>query len=97
MSNECTINVGSVAMVSIDSISVGERARKEMGNLNDMELSLKESGLITPLAVKLNADGSYQLLAGERRFRILQKNQVPVVPVRVYEDELSEFEMLVIE
>ena len=93
---ECSINVGRVAMVSLELITVGERARKEMGNLTDMESSLKESGLITPLAVKMEGDG-YTLLAGERRFRILQKNQVPIVPVRIYEEDLSDFEMLVIE
>jgi len=93
----CTINVGQVAMVNISDIIVGDRARTEMGNLTDMEESLKESGLISPLAVKKDGNGKYILLAGERRFRVLSKNEVPVIPVRVYEDNLSELEMLVIE
>jgi len=40
-----TINVGKVAMVPITSIEIGERARQEMGDLQDLENSLKESGL----------------------------------------------------
>ena len=92
-----TINVGKVAMVPITSIEIGERARQEMGDLQDLENSLKESGLIQPLAVKLLENGKYLLLAGERRYTVLLTNQVLEVPVRIYEGELSELEMKVIE
>lgn len=91
------INVGQVGMIDPNSIILTERARKEMGDLNSLELDMKESGLISPLAVKDNHDGTYTLLAGERRYTILMKNQVPQIPVRIYNDNLSELEMKVIE
>ena len=92
-----TIDVGKVAMVPIADIEVGERARQEMGDLVDLEDSLKKSGLIQPLAVRQFEDGKILLLAGERRFTVLLKNQVPMVPVRIYERDLTDLEMKVIE
>ena len=92
-----SINVGKVAMVPTVSIEVGERARQEMGDLQDLEDSLKKSGLIQPLAVREVEEGKYLLLAGERRYTILLANKVSLVPVRIYEEELSILEIKVIE
>ena len=92
-----TISVGKVAMIPVESITVSERARQVMGDLDGLELNMKESGLISPLAVKDNKDGTYLLLAGERRYTVLQRNEVLEIPVRIYEDELTELEMKIIE
>jgi len=93
-----TISVGRVGMIPTTSIIVSEdRAREIMGDLDELESSMKESGLISPLAVKDNKDGTYKLLAGERRFTIISRNQVPEVPVRIYDQDLSDIEMKVIE
>lgn len=92
-----TISVGKVAMVPLKSILISDRARQEMGDLTGLEENMKESGLIQPLAVKLNQDGTYRLLAGERRLTILERNQIEEVPVRIYEEDLTELEMRVIE
>ncbi len=92
------IEVGQVAMVPTTDIEIdSNRARKEMGDLDEMESTLKESGLITPLAVKCLSDGRYKLLAGERRFLVLQKNKVPTIPVRIYPEDISNIEMKSIE
>ena len=91
------IEVGEVAMVPLAAIQVGERARQEMGDLNDMEASMKASGLISPLAVKRLDNEEYFLLAGERRYMILQKNKVETIPVRIFNHDLSELEMKSIE
>ena len=90
------IDVGKVAMVSIDDIEVGERFREEMGDLVDFELNLKKSGLISPLAVKENGDG-FLLLAGERRYTILKKNKIEVVPVRIFPTGITPVEIREIE
>ena len=93
-----TISVGRVGMIPIESVMVtADRAREDMGDLNALELNMKESGLISPLAVKDLKDGTYQLLAGERRFTVLIRNQVPEIPARIYEEELTELEMKIIE
>lgn len=91
------IKVGRVEMVPSELIVIGERARKEMGDLVGLEGNMKESGLITPLAMRQNTDGTYLLLAGERRFTVLKKNNVPLIPARVYEIDLTELEIKIIE
>ena len=92
-----TISVGKVAMIPITNIEVGERARQEMGDLEGLEDSLKKSGLIQPLAVRELGNGKYFLLAGERRYTVLLMNQIKEIPVRIYENELSDLEMKMIE
>ena len=89
------INVGKVAMIPISSISIGDRARQDLGDLELLEHSLKESGLIQPLAVEKIKD-EYWLVAGERRYTVLLSNQVTEVPVRIYEN-LTELDRKVIE
>lgn len=92
-----SIKVGSVAMIPLESITVGERAREVMGDLDSLENNMKESGLISPLAVKDNKDGTYLLLAGERRFNILKRNEVSPIPVRIYQRDLTDLEIKIIE
>jgi ParB/RepB/Spo0J family partition protein len=91
------INVGEVAMIPFASIQVSDRARKEMGDLDSIEKSMQERGLISPLAVKRDDNENYRLLAGERRYLILEKNKAEIVPVRIFPDDISEFEMKSIE
>jgi DNA modification methylase len=84
-------------MIPLNSITIEDRARQEMGDLANLEANLKQSGLIQPLAVKSNPDGTYRLLAGERRFTVLERNDVEEIPVRIYEEDLSDLEMKIIE
>ena len=92
-----SIEVGIVRMVNTDSIEVSDRTRKVMGDLDELEQNLKENGLISPIAVKDLGDNKYQLLAGERRFTVLTRNEVKEIPVRIFDHELSELEMKIIE
>jgi DNA modification methylase len=91
------IQVGKVGMIPISSVVMEDRVRGVLGDLEGLENNMKESGLISPLAVKSNNDGTYKLLAGGRRFTILSRNNVEEIPVRIYEEELSELEMKIIE
>lgn len=91
------IEVGKVGMIPIASVIVGTRAREVMGDLDGLESNMKESGLISPLALKDNHDGTFTLLAGERRYTILKRNNVEQIPARIYEEELTELQMKVIE
>lgn len=91
------INVGEVGMVSITDIEIGDRARQEMGDLEGLEANMKQSGLITPLAVKRLENGKYFLLAGERRFGVLFKNKASTIPVRIYPADITSLQMKSIE
>lgn len=91
-----TIDVGRVEMVPFEKISISDRAREIMGDLDGLEESMKESGLTTPLTFQFK-DGNYILLAGERRLRVLQRNGVTLIPGRIYDRELTELEIKIIE
>ena len=92
-----TIDTGRIGMIPIDSVMIEDRTREDLGDLDALEYNMKESGLISPLAVRDNSNGTYRLLAGERRFTVLKRNDVKEIPVRIYNEDLSELEMKVIE
>lgn len=84
-------------VVKVDTIIIGERFRKEMGDIDQLALSFKKEGIISPLAMKDNGDGTYTLLAGGRRIAAAQKAGFKDVPARIYPQELTELEMRSIE
>lgn len=90
------IDVGEVAMVPIEDILVEDRAREELGDIEELKNSMTKRGLIQPLAVK-HRDGKYQLLAGERRSIVLREAGNKLVPVRIYPDDIPPLEMKSIE
>ncbi len=92
-----TISVGRVGMIPRESVVISDRARKEMGDLDGLEYSIKESGIISPLAFQDLHNGKFLLLAGERRWKVLDKNEVPEIPARIFDKELSPLEMKIIE
>lgn len=93
-----SIDVGRVGMIPLSSVLIGERARKEMGDLASLETSIKDTGLIAPLCVKeTDTEGKYFLLGGERRFGVLMKNGVMEVPVRIYPSDISPLQIKAIE
>ena len=64
------------------------RKRFEQGDLDDLAASIKEKGVIQPLIVRSREDGSFEIVAGERRWRasqIAQLHELPVV-VRSFTD-----------
>ncbi len=80
-----------------DQIDEGERARKDYGNLNDLQESIRERGIIHPIAVKAPADNSveqrrYKLLAGGRRYRACLLLGLGGIPCRIYPHSISELE-----
>ena len=78
--------------LNIDQIQVGERFREDYGNVEELAESIKEHGLIHPLAV----DKDYKLIAGGRRFAalvLLGEDQVPVTVREATELERKEIEL----
>ena len=87
----------SMKVVPLESIVFGERFREDYGDLNDLVCSFKREGIINPLTVKDNGDGTYLLAAGGRRFKAAEIAELCEVPVRVYSKELSELDVRSIE
>src|SRR4051794_17056369 len=53
--------------------------------LTELARSIKEKGLLQPLVVRPAGDGTYEIVAGERRWRAAQMAQVHDVPVLIRE------------
>lgn len=84
-------------MINPADVIIGERFRKDMGDVDQLALSLKKEGIIQPLAVRDNDDGTYTLLAGGRRMAAIAKAGITEIPVRTYPVDLSDLEMRSIE
>jgi site-specific DNA-methyltransferase (adenine-specific) len=92
------IDVGKVGMVPIDKVIVDDRTREDMGNLEELRANMQKNGLIGPLAFLALPNGYFKLLAGGRRFAVISSEPgVTEVPARIYERELNELEMAIIE
>ncbi|PIQ89186.1 MAG: hypothetical protein COV72_04390 [Candidatus Omnitrophica bacterium CG11_big_fil_rev_8_21_14_0_20_42_13] len=73
--------------------------RKEFDakTLQDLAASIKEKGFIQPIIVRKQAEGRYELIAGERRFRaanILQYNEIPAIIKNVNDEESLEISLI---
>ena len=68
-------------------------------NLNDLEKSIKERGIIQPIIVRKSDENTkYEIIAGERRWLAAQKAGLHEVPVVVTEaDDLKSLEFAIVE
>ncbi len=87
-----------IAEVEIDKIKPSEgQPRKEFKNINELAQSIKSIGIINPLIVVKNNDGTYELVAGERRWRAAKKaglKKVPVIINKYSEEEKLEISLI---
>lgn len=65
------------------------RTRFNEEALNELAVSIKELGIVQPLTVREKGDGSYQLIAGERRLRAAKLAGLKSVPayIRTADDQ----------
>ena len=72
--------------VLIKNISIGERVRRDFGELEELKTSLTNEGLVLPIAVmELFEDkDSFELRAGERRLRAATELGWEHIPCRIY-------------
>lgn len=80
--------VGESVKISVNDIEPNhDQPRKnfEPGALSELSESIKEHGILQPLLVRPMADGSYRLVAGERRYRAARLAGLTEVPVTIRE------------
>ena len=93
-------NSNSVATLGINEIEPNrEQPRKIFDEkaLEDLTKSIEQNGIIQPLLVRPMSDGSYQLVAGERRWRAARMAGLHEVPVTIREmtdEEASVFALI---
>lgn len=78
-----TSKASSFVMLKIEQIRVGKsqpRGSISPAALEELKASIKRSGIIEPVIVRPVAHGTYELVAGERRFRASQAIGIQEVP-----------------
>lgn len=74
------------------------RSRFDEASLKELADSIKAAGVLQPVLVRRIADGTYQLVAGERRFRAAQLAGFEAIPAIVREvDDRQMLELAIIE
>ena len=87
-----------VAVGSIDPHPSQPRRHFDEDSLAELAASIRDRGLIQPLVVRPAADGRFEIVAGERRWRAAQKAHIHEVPVIVREfDDAETFEIALLE
>lgn len=85
---------GGVQNVLVDSIKRNPRQPRvnfREAELAELAASIREHGVIQPLIVSPNADGTYTLIAGERRLQAAQKAGLRKIPVITRQANNQEF------
>ena len=96
-----TSGSSSINEINIDLISPNpDQPRTEFDEeaLNELATSIKELGIIQPISLRKMNNNSYQIIAGERRYRAAKRAGLKSLPayVRTVEDE-TVMEMALIE
>ncbi len=79
-------NEGEITKLPLTQLSPGKyQARKSMSDesLEELSRSIKEKGIINPIIVRKLEENSYEILAGERRFRAAGLAGLKEVPVSI--------------
>lgn len=86
-----------VRMISIELIDPNPRqARSELGNIDELMLSIKEKGILEPILVRPKA-GRYEIIAGERRYVASKKadlKELPCIEMSVEDNEAMEIALI---
>lgn len=92
------VNVREIPVEKIERNPHQPRSNFEHAALEDLISSIKEHGLIQPLVVTALANGTYQLIAGERRLRAATIAGLATVPAIVRDvSEQQKLEWAIIE
>src|SRR5687768_16964068 len=98
VSGEARGGIQMVAVGSIDSHPGQPRRHFDEESLAELAASIRDRGLIQPLVVRPGAEGRYEIVAGERRWRAAQKAHIHEIPVIVREfDDAETFEIALLE
>ena len=84
---------GGVLELDINSISANEYQPRKVFNdraLNELVASIKEKGIIQPVIARKTSGNSYQLIAGERRWRAAKIAGLASIPAIVKDAAPSE-------
>jgi ParB/RepB/Spo0J family partition protein len=83
--------------VEVSAITDLGRVREDLGDIEALATDIKKNGLIHPIVVRENSDGTYTLIAGGRRLAALKHLRYEVAPVNIYPEDTTEKEIYLLE
>jgi len=91
--------VDRLPVASLKPNRLQPRSSFDEADLDELAESIRVQGIIQPLVVTVEEDGTYSIVAGERRFRAAQRAGLAEVPVVVRErlDDRSRLELALVE
>ena len=95
---EAERNVKKIKITQIEPNKTQPRTDFDEEKIEELADSIREYGLIQPIVVKLNKNGFYTIIAGERRWRAARKAGLKEVPALIKDvSEQTEKEITLIE
>jgi ParB family chromosome partitioning protein len=100
---EKSLNTNEITKISIGNLDRNKHQPRnifDQEKLNELSLSIKENGIIQPIAVRPNKyePGRYEIVAGERRWLAAQKAGLHEVPVVILDvDDQKSLEIAIVE
>jgi ParB family chromosome partitioning protein len=98
---ETTNNDASVQKLELSLIKPGRyqpRMHFDESELTDLSNSISEQGVLQPILVRQNLDNSYEIIAGERRYRASIQADLERIPAIILDiDEKTAYEIAIIE
>ena len=74
-----------------------EQPRVEIGDLTELSSSIEQNGVLEPLLVKPNGNGTWMIIAGERRWRaanLAGLSEVPCIELDIDEKSIAEIALI---
>lgn len=88
----------TVDMIEIKNIHVGDRYRKDYGDIAELAQSIRDNGIISAFAVKdVSNSRMFSLLAGGRRYKAAIEAGYTKVPCVIYAADIGELKIKEIE
>ena len=94
------LKINSVLQIDINKIEANpNQPRKEFDERSLMELanSIYQNGILQPISVRQNENGSYEIIAGERRYRaaiIAGLKEIPCIVIDADERQAALFSLI---
>jgi ParB-like chromosome segregation protein Spo0J len=86
-----------IVKIPLDRIDVGERRRRDFGDIAALAKGIKRVGLLQPILVDRKGNGRFRLIFGERRLRAHRMLKLPTIRAmlreQLTEDEYRDIEL----
>lgn len=96
LARRSTTHIGS--MIPLDLLDANpDQPRTNLGNIEELTSSVREKGVLEPILVRAAANGRYQIISGERRYRAATAaglDEIPAIELDADDKEVVEIALI---